>query len=355
MSLNVMILDDVRVNVRMLTRLLAALPDIRTAGFTCPEAALEWAGENDVDLAIVDYHMPSMTGADFLTGFRQVPRNRDTPVVIVTAEKAREVRHECLRVGATDFLCKPIDGVEVAARVTNLLALRRAQLEQRNRAAWLAAEVEKATRELVIREEELIRRLALAAECHDSTTGKHIERMARFSFIIAQSLGLDAATCERILMAAPMHDIGKVGVPDHILTKNGRLDADETALMRQHTIFGYEILSGSSSKLIQLAAEIALSHHERVDGAGYPHGLKGDAIPLPARIVAVADVFDALTSVRSYKKSWPIEDALGYLARERGLQFDATCVDAFLSRAAELPRLVENAGAENHSALVGVG
>ena len=307
MSMQVLILDDVRVNVHMLARLVSAVPDVETKLFTDPDQALAWAYGADVDLAIVDYHMPSMTGAEFVSIFRKFGRNRDTPVIIVTTERAREVRHRCLQSGATDFLCKPIDHVEVAARVTNLLALRRAQLDLKDRASWLAREVEKATRELVSREEELIRRLALAAECHDATTGEHIERMAQYCFITAQALGLDDVTSENLLKAAPMHDIGKIGLPDSLLNKTGRLDADEVALMRQHTVFGYEILAGSTSKLIQLAAEIALSHHERFDGGGYPRGLQGAEIPLPARIVAVADVFDALTSERSYKKSWPVD------------------------------------------------
>jgi putative two-component system response regulator len=281
-----------------------------------------------------------MSGADFVSGFRRAARNRDTPIIVVTAERAVEVRHQCLRAGATDFLCKPIDGIEVAARVTNLLALRRAQIDQKDRAAWLAREVDKATVELVGREEELIRRLALAAERRDSTTGQHIERMAQYSLIVAQALGLPEFACEQIMKAAPMHDVGKVGVPDAILNKPGRLTPQEMDQMRLHTVYGYEILSGSSSKLIQLAADIALSHHERYDGAGYPRQLRGEDIPLAARLVSVADVFDALTSVRSYKRAWSAEEALYYLAQERGGQFDAACVDAFLSRRESVLQLV---------------
>jgi putative two-component system response regulator len=352
MSLQIMIVDDVRVNVHMLARLVSAVPGVETKLFTGPDEALAWAYGSDVDLAIIDYHMPSMTGAEFVSIFRKIGRNRDTPVIIVTAERAREVRHRCLRAGATDFLCKPIDHVEVAARVTNLLALRRAQLDLRDRATWLAREVEKATHELVSREEELIRRLALAAECHDSTTGQHIDRMAQYCFITAQALGFDDADCEQILKAAPMHDIGKIGLPDSILNKPGKLDPAEIVIMRQHTVNGYEILSGSSSKLIQLAAEIALSHHERFDGLGYPHGLQGEKIPIAARIVAVADVFDALTSKRSYKPSWPVDQALDYLMQERGRQFDPVCVDAFMSRRRAVESFVVTAMSQPMTELV---
>jgi putative two-component system response regulator len=340
MSFQVLIVDDVRVNVHMLARLVGAVPDVQTHQFTDPDAALEWSQQADVDLAIIDYHMPSMSGAEFVSAFRRGGRNRDTPIIVVTAERAVEVRHQCLRAGATDFLCKPIDGIEVAARVTNLLALRRAQLDQKDRASWLSREVDKATVELVSREEELIRRLALAAERRDTTTGQHIERMSRYSFIAAQALGMSNFACEQILKAAPMHDVGKVGVPDAILNKPGRLTPEEMDQMRLHTVYGYDILSGSSSKLIQLAAEIALSHHERYDGAGYPRRLSGDAIPLAARVVSVADVFDALTSVRTYKRAWTIDEALYYLEQERGGQFDPVCVDAFLSRRDSIVPLV---------------
>jgi response regulator RpfG family c-di-GMP phosphodiesterase len=342
MSFQVLIVDDVRVNVHMLARMVSIVPDVQTQQFTDPDRALEWSFGCDVDLAIVDYHMPSMSGAEFVSAFRNTVRNRDTPVIVVTAERALEVRHECLRAGATDFLCKPIDGIEVAARVSNLLTLRRAQLDLKDRAAWLSREVEKATAELVSREEELIRRLALAAECHDSTTGQHIERMAQYSFIVAQALGMSETACEQLLKAAPMHDIGKVGVPDAILNKPGRLTPEEMEQMRLHTVYGYEILSGSSSKLIQLAADIALSHHERFDGGGYPNRLRGEEIPLAARIVAVADVFDALTSVRSYKPVWSADEALYYLMQERGGQFDPLCVDAFLSRRQTVGPLLES-------------
>jgi response regulator RpfG family c-di-GMP phosphodiesterase len=341
MSMQVLIVDDVRVNAHVLARLVSTVPDTATKLFTCPDEALAWAYRHDVDLAIVDYHMPSMTGADFVAAFRGIRRNRHTPVVIVTGERAREVRHECLRAGATDFLCKPIDHVEVTARVTNLLALRRAQLDLQDHATWLTREVDKATRELVLREEELIRRLTLAAECHDSATGQHIERMAEYCYVTSDAMGFEELASVKLRKAAPMHDIGKIGLPDTLLKKTDRLDPDEIALMRKHTLFGYEILAGSSSTLIQLAAEIALSHHERFDGTGYPHGLAGGDIALPARIVAVADVFDALTSERSYKRSWPVEDAFDFLRQERGRQFDPSCVDAFLSRREDILPLVE--------------
>jgi two-component system response regulator RpfG len=182
------------------------------------------------------------------------------------------------------------------------------------------------------REHETLMRLAKAGEYRDEETGNHIIRMARYSRLIANGLGLGAEECELIEYAAPMHDIGKIGITDTILLKQGRLTSDETKVMRKHTIFGYEILRDSPSKYLQIGALIALGHHERYDGKGYPHGLARDFIPLPARIVAVADVFDALTSVRPYKEAWPIKDALNYLNAEIGRHFDPDCINAFHSQ-----------------------
>ena len=338
-GMQVLIVDDLLVNLDLLNRMIARIGDLHVRCIAMPEAALAWSAEHPVDLLLVDYHMPAMTGIAFLRAFRAQPGKAEVPVVVITADTRLEVRHEALRAGATDFLTKPVDRVEVRARVENLLKLRRAQHLLTDRAAHLAAEVDKATRELVAREQELIRRLSRAAEYRDTETGAHILRMARYSHAIARRLGLPEDICDNILRAAPMHDIGKVGIPDTVLLKPGRLEPEELELMRQHTRLGGEILAGSSSGLIQMAEQIALDHHERYDGAGYPAGLRGEEIPLVARIAAVADVFDALTSVRPYKPAWPVEQALDYLRQERGRHFDPACVDAFLSAGDEIARI----------------
>jgi two-component system response regulator RpfG len=201
-----------------------------------------------------------------------------------------------------------------------------------NRARWLEEKVSQATQEIVTRERETLLRLAKAGEYRDEETGVHVLRMARFSSLIAERLGLSEEERHGIETAAPMHDIGKIGIPDHILLKPGRLDGEEFAIMRTHARIGFEILKDSPSKYLQLGAVIARGHHEKFDGSGYPDGLVGDAIPLAARIVAVADVFDALTSERPYKRAWSIQDALHYLQTEQGRHFDPDCVQAFLTQ-----------------------
>ena len=340
--MRVLIVDDIQTNLDLLSRIIARVADVTIKCCQSPFEALAWSTENAVDLVLVDYHMPSMTGTEFLQAFHTHDDNSDVPVIVITADTRREVRLEALGAGASDFLTKPVDSVEVRARVTNLLALRRAQLELRDRATWLAREVELATKEIVEREHELVRRLSRSAEYRDHETGQHIARIAEFSHAIARKLGLPKEECDLIRWAAPMHDVGKVGIPDMILLKPAALSEDEKEVMRQHTRFGAEILGGSNSRLIQLAASIAAGHHERYDGGGYPRGLRGEEIPLPARIVAVADVFDALTSQRPYKKAWPVQDAVDLLKQERGRHFDPACVDAFLACGDEIEAIMQD-------------
>jgi putative two-component system response regulator len=240
------------------------------------------------------------------------------------------VRYRALRLGAIDFLNKPLDGPEFLARVKNMLDLRASQKLVAARAEWLASEVEKATREILARERETLFCLGRAAEYRDPETGAHILRMAHYSRLIAERLGLSTDEQQLILSAAPMHDIGKLGTPDNILLKPGRLTPEEFEIMKQHAVIGYRILKDSSSRVLQAGAEIAHTHHEKFDGSGYPNGLRGEAIPLHGRIVAVADVFDALTSERPYKKAWEVERALEFLREGSGTHFDPRCVDAFV-------------------------
>jgi putative two-component system response regulator len=248
---------------------------------------------------------------------------------MITANQDTEVRHRALTLGASDFLTKPVDKNEFRARATNMLLLRKSQKQLADRAAWLAEEVAKATNEVLVRERETIIRLSKAAEYRDPETGAHILHMANYSQIIARNLGHSEADQTLLLDAAPMHDIGKVGTPDHILLKPGRLDPEEMEIMRQHASIGYDILKGSPSPLLQKAAVIALTHHEKFDGTGYPNNLKGQDIPIDGRIVAVADVFDALTSERPYKKAWPVDEAVKFMHDNSGSHFDPDCIEAF--------------------------
>jgi response regulator RpfG family c-di-GMP phosphodiesterase len=334
--MNVLIVDDSKTNAVLLRHLVARSAAVDPIAFTDPLAAMEWCGENQADLVLLDYMMPDMDGISFLREFRKSEKNQHVPVVFVTTIDAREVRQVALEAGATDFLSKPIDGPELQARLKNLLALRERQVEVQNRATWLAQEVATATREILAREEELIVRLSRASECRDPETGQHILRMAHYARLIAEQLGVNAADTDLLFKAAPMHDIGKIGIPDVILLKPGRLSHEEFAVMKTHASIGYRLMADSPSKMLITGAEIAHSHHEKWDGTGYPRGLAGTDIPIFGRIVAVADVFDALTSSRPYKPAWDFERAKAFLVEQSGTHFDSACVEALLLRWADV-------------------
>lgn len=329
--MNVLIVDDSQINLTLFTALLRKMDDVTPISFLNPVEALTWCEANEADLVLLDYMMPEMDGLAFLSSFRAMTGKETVPVIMVTAVTEKDIRHQGLEASANDFLTKPVDKVEFQARVKNMLTLRKAQVELASRAEWLAAEVKKATEELVASELELIHRLSMAAEFRDPETGAHILRMSNYSKLIAKNLGLSESEQDLILTAAPMHDIGKIGIPDNVLLKPGRLDADELVIMRRHAELGAKILNNSHSPMTQAAAVVASTHHEKYDGTGYPRGLKGEEIPLYGRIVAVADVFDALTSARPYKKAWSIADAKQYIIENSGSHFDPRCVEAFLA------------------------
>jgi two-component system response regulator RpfG len=275
--------------------------------------------------------MPGMDGVAFTRAMRAIPDCADVPLVVVTVVEDRNIRYEALDAGATDFLNRPIDQHECQARCRNLLTLRCQQKIISNRAHWLEQQVQVATEAIQARERETLLRLAKAGEYRDEGTGNHVLRIGRYSRLIAEALSLGAQQCHDIELAASMHDIGKVGIPDGILLKSGRLTEDEFRVVQQHARIGYEILKDSPSYYLQLGATIALAHHERYDGSGYPGGIAGADIPLAARIVAVVDVFDALTSSRPYKRPWSVSAAVQYIRDRSGSHFDPDCVTAFLA------------------------
>ncbi|MCC7312735.1 MAG: response regulator [Sulfuritalea sp.] len=335
---HILVVDDNVTNLTLFRHLLQKIDGAEVDCYADSVAALDWCTDNEPDLILLDYMMPVMDGLEFIRRLQSIPARADVPVVMVTADTESDVRHRALELGAQDFLTKPVDKTELTARVKNLLALRKSRRQLANRAAWLAEEVKKATAEIVAREKEAILRLSRAAEHRDPETGMHLLRMSNYTRLIAEHLGLSPAEQDLLLQAAPMHDIGKVGTPDHILLKPGRLTPEEFDIMKQHATIGYEILRDSVSPLLQCAATLALTHHEKFDGSGYPQGLAGESIPLHGRIVAVADVFDALTSERPYKKAWALDDAADFLKSNAGSHFDPACVDAFI---AVWPRALE--------------
>lgn len=329
MKTRVLIVEDNRTNLMMMERLVAQVEGCAAIAFADPVAYHRQIDSVGYDIALIDFQMPGMDGIALIKAMRGAPSYLDQPLVMITADQEKSIRLDAIRAGAVEFLNKPIDPVEFRARLANIVRLSIVQRQLADRAQWLRSEVDKATAELREREEEIIHRLALAAGYKDKETAEHTVRMARYCGYVAQGLGLDEELCRDIELAAPMHDIGKVGIRDAVLLKPGRLEPDERTHMNEHTAIGAAILAGSRSRLMKLAAEIAESHHERWDGSGYPRGLAGEAIPLVGRIAAVADVFDALTTERPYKAAWPVDRALEYLAEKSGSEFDPACVAAF--------------------------
>jgi two-component system response regulator RpfG len=327
----VLIVDDQLISRMILEQLIRSIgDDTEAVSFADPVAALDWAKHNPHDLVLTDLKMPNMSGVEFTQWLRNTPSCVDVPVIIITCMDDQTTKYRALEAGATDFLTKPIDHHECRARCRNLLKLRQQQSIIRDRARWLEKEISDKTRELQLREKETLLRLAKAGEYRDNDTNGHVLRMAYTARLIAETLGKDSEYCDIIEQAAPMHDIGKIGVPDSILLKRGTLDAHERSVMMQHARIGYEILRDSPSKYLQFGATIAWCHHEKYNGEGYPRGLKGDVIPIEARIVAIADVFDALLSERPYKPAWPVERALDLIRSEAGRHFDPACVEALL-------------------------
>ena len=326
----VMVVDDQSTGRAILEQVVRGLDErVVVEGFARPIDAVVWATRHVSDLVLVDYMMPEMDGIEFVKRLRALPGYEHVPIVMITVHDDRKVRYAALDAGITDFLTKPIDARECLARCRNLLTLRRQHVVLEDRRRLLEHMVEDATREVREREKETLLRLARAGEFRDEETGFQLIRMSRYSRLIANAIGLDRDDAETVELAAPLHDIGKIGIPDHILLKGDKLDAGEWEVMRRHPVIGHEILKGSASKYVRMGALIALGHHEKYDGSGYPNGLVGDHIPLCARIVAVADVYDALTSVRPYKGAWPSEQAFEYVRGQAAQHFDPRMVEAF--------------------------
>lgn len=338
--MRILIVDDSRSSLAMIGTIVKAATDAEIEACLHPFEALERSQATQYDLVLVDHIMPEMDGVQFTSALRAREAYRLVPIVMITSDMDRNTRIEAIRAGATDFVNKPFDPSELQARVTNLLTLRAAQVELADRATWLAREVEMATAHLLAREEEIIWRLARAIEYRDGDTGEHVSRVAQISQMIADGIGLSAQRCRMIYLAAPLHDIGKIGIADAILGKPGKLSPDEFKIMREHVTIGARILENGSSELIRTAELIAQSHHERWDGMGYPDRLSGTDIPIEARVVAIADVFDALCSQRPYKAAWPIDKAYAEIVNCSGTHFDPACVASFQSRWPEIEAIM---------------
>ena len=332
------VVDDETANVQLLQRILELEGYTDVSGYTDPREFLDTCRILPPDLVLLDLMMPEIDGFEVLKRFQESVDDFDyRPVMIITSDDDRDTKQKALSSGARDFLAKPVSPAEVRLRVGNLLQTRSLQLELQRHAERLEERVRSRTVELEEARLEILERLALAAEYRDDATGEHTRRVGRESAALAEALGLPADQVEDIRRAALVHDVGKIAVPDSILLKQGSLTDDETEKMREHTTVGANILSGSRFPMMRIAEEIALRHHECWDGSGYPDGLKGDQIPLAARIASVIDVFDSLTHKRVYKRAWTTEEALDEIERLAGSKFDPTVARAFLRIHGRMP------------------
>jgi putative two-component system response regulator len=329
LSANVLIVDDHIANLKLLEKTFKQAGYEHVITTTDPREVITLYQEHDVDVLLLDIRMPHMDGFEVMKELKLVAKGDYLPILILTAELTSETRDKSLSNGAKDFLTKPFDRVEVLHRTRNIIEVRllHKQVVKQNR--QLEYEVARRTKELEDSRLEIIRRLGVAAEYKDNETGNHVTRMSRSSYLLAKQIGLSEDYSTMILNAAPMHDIGKIGIPDCILLKPGKLDADEWKIMQTHVEIGVEILSDATTPLLEMARRIAASHHEKWNGTGYPLGLEGEDISIEGRICAVTDVFDALTSDRPYKKAWSVEDAMSLIREESGISFDPILVKAF--------------------------
>ena len=325
----ILIVDDEAANIEILERILtrAGFTRVRTTTESREAAALYV--QHRPDLILLDLHMPHLDGLDVMDQLNEIAEASYLPILILSGDLTPEARREALSRGAKDFVNKPFQQDELLLRIKTLLETRLLYIQIQSQNQLLEAKVRERTRELVEAQIEIIERLAIAAEFRDDNTGQHTQRVGQMSALLAKQLGLPDSMVSLIARAAPLHDVGKIGVPDSILLKMGTLTPQEFEIVKTHTTIGARILSGGKFPLLRLAEEIALTHHERWDGTGYA-GLNGIDIPLAGRIVAVADVFDALTQQRPYKPAWPVTDAIAEIARQRERQFDPGVVDAFL-------------------------
>lgn len=343
---SVLIVDDTPDNIELLASILKDEYRVRVA--STGEKALRIAcSAEPPDLILLDIMMPGMSGLEVCRRLKANPDRRRIPIIFVTAMSSIEDEELGLELGAVDYITKPISPPIVRARVRTHLALYDQSRE-------LERMVSQRTQELLTTRQQIIRRLGRAAEFKDNETGNHVLRMSQYARLIAEAHGLGPRASEIILNTAPMHDIGKIGIPDSILLKPGKLDEEDWKIMRLHPVMGAEIIGEHENELLETARIIALSHHEKWDGSGYPYGLQGEDIPLEGRIVAIADVFDALVSVRPYKPAYPIESSLELMASQAGKHFDPELLQAF-QRALPAILKVKEIYADERGALTDLG
>ncbi|WP_058866271.1 HD domain-containing phosphohydrolase [Chloracidobacterium thermophilum] len=334
----ILVVDDLELNIKLLENLLAEAGYRRVFSTTDSRQVVGLYRELSPDLVILDLHMPYRNGFQVMEDLREIEHDSYIPVLVLTGLPDHATRLRALESGARDFLSKPFEHVEALTRIRNMIEVRLLHNEVREQNRVLEEKVRQRTQQLRETQLEIVRRLGRAAEYRDNVTGMHVIRMSHYCAELARAIGWNDEACEMLLHASPMHDIGKIGIPDRILLKEGKLTPEEWEVMKSHATIGAELLGGSTSPLMQMAMEIALSHHEKWDGSGYPNGLKGEEIPIVGRIVALCDVFDALTTERPYKQAWSVEAVIAEIDRQSGRHFDPNLVEAFKSI---LPRILQ--------------
>lgn len=330
-DLAILICDDSMTNVLILQELLQSEGFNKITPLTDPRQVLPSLEKQPYDLVLLDIEMPHLSGFDVMEQIKSSPVAQQLiPILVLTGCRGSEIRNRALQSGAQDFVNKPFDQAEVVLRVKNLLNLRVAFLLQKNYSNELEQRVEERTADLNNATDFLIERLAMAGEMRDSNTGKHVLRVGKYARLLADAYGLPSKISYLIEKAAPLHDIGKIGIPDSILLKKGTLNSEERKIMDSHTTLGEALLEKHDSSLVRMATSIAKSHHERWDGTGYPLGLEGESIPIEGRITAISDVFDALTTIRPYKEAWSLQEAMDFIQENAESQFDPNLTKIFM-------------------------
>ena len=335
-SSRILVVDDEVVSLKVLSGLLDKEGYTDITSISDPIEAVKLYQQNQYDLVLLDIIMPHIDGFEVMQQFADTYKQRHPPVLVLTGLTDHETRNRALKEGARDFLIKPYDSTEILSRVHNLLEMNLSQKLMMSYNLNLEKVVKMRTQDLIDTQLEIVQRLGYAAEYRDTETAEHTIRVGEYARILGEELGLSGDKLQNLHHAAPMHDIGKIGISDAVLLKPGIYTPEERKLMEKHTTIGAEILKGSNSDLMNTAQEIAYTHHERWDGTGYPNGLKGTKIPLCGRIVIVADVFDALTMTRPYKDAWTIQDAVNFIEENSGKMFDPQIVLIFLKKRTEM-------------------
>ncbi len=342
----ILIVDDEETSIRLLVKVLTDAGYTNIKATRDPNQVQALYNKIQPDLLVLDLHMPHMEGFKIMERLKEEQKEGDDylPILVISQERNRVIQFSALEAGAKDFLVKPYDSIEVLLRIRNFLEVRMLHKQIRDQNKLLEERVRERTEQFYQAQTDVIQRLSRAVEYRDSETGTHTARMGQYAYYLSTALGFGPEECEMISTASALHDVGKIGIPDSILQKPGKLTPEEWEIMKTHTTIGVELLSGSTSKFLKMGEEIALTHHEKWDGTGYPRGLKGGDIPLLGRICGLCDVFDALTSARPYKDAWSIEDALKEIEKQKGSHFDPHVVDCFFTILPQIRRIHEQYG-----------